>query len=220
MLINCTNFNNQDPSRVISTRCHFCRQLGTFETVKIPDLLIFEDVLADKKQQNYMLGQRRCPNPNCRAHIFFVHDLTSSSLITYPAERIDFDSTDIPPTILRSFEEALICHAHKCFVASAIMVRKTLEELCRDRGATGPNLKDRIKQLGTKVILPQELLDSLDDLRLLGNDAAHIESQNYDQVGQNEVEVAIEVTKEVLKAVFQYSSLMKRLRDLKKQPAL
>ena len=50
------------------------------------------------------------------------------------------------------------------------MVRKTLEELCRDRQAQGPNLKDRIKALGTKVVLPTELLDGLDDLRLLGND--------------------------------------------------
>ncbi len=98
------------------------------------------------------------------------------------------------------------------------MVRKTLEELCRDRSATGSNLKERIKQLGTKVILPQELLEGLDDLRLLGNDAAHIESQEYDKVGQEEVEVGIELAKEVLKAVYQYSALLSRLRALKKNP--
>jgi hypothetical protein len=53
-------------------------------------------------------------------------------------------------------------------VASAIMVRKTLEELCKERNATGPNLKERIKALGTKVVLPEDLLVGLDDLRLLG----------------------------------------------------
>jgi hypothetical protein len=37
-------------------------------------------------------------------------------------------------------EEAVACHAAECFIAAAIMVRKTLEELCRERGATGANL--------------------------------------------------------------------------------
>ena len=99
-----------------------------------------------------------------------------------------------------------------------LWLRKTLEELCRDRNAAGPNLKERIKALATKVVLPQELLDGLDDLRLLGDDAAHIESQEYTKVGQEEVEVGIEFAKEVLKAVCQYSTLLARLRALKKSP--
>ena len=96
------------------------------------------------------------------------------------------------------------------------MVRKTLEELCRDRGASGANLKERIRALGAKVVLPKELFDGLDDIRLLGNDAAHIESQEFNQIGQEELDVAIEFTKEVLKAVFQYSNLLSKLRSLKK----
>lgn len=55
--------------------------------------------------------------------------------------------------------------------------------------------------LGATVVLPKRLLDGLDDLRLLGNDAAHIESRVYDEIGNEEVEVAIEVTKEIVKAV-------------------
>ena len=44
-------------------------------------------------------------------------------------------------------------------------------------------ISERITALGTKVVLPTELLQGLDDLRLLGNDAAHIENRDYDQVG-------------------------------------
>jgi len=101
-------------------------------------------------------------------------------------------------------------------MAAAIMVRKTLEELCNDKSATGRNLKERIKDLGKKIVLPQELLEGLDDLRLLGNDAAHIESQVFNNVGSEEVEIGIEFTKEVLKATYQYSDLLSRLRGLKK----
>lgn len=60
------------------------------------------------------------------------------------------------------------------------------------------------------------MLDALDDLRLLGNDAAHLESRVYEDVGQEEVEVAIEVAKEILKATYQYEVLMGRLKALKK----
>jgi hypothetical protein len=59
-------------------------------------------------------------------------------------------------------------------------------------------------------------MDGLDDLRLLGNDAAHIESQEYTKVGKEEVEIGIEFAKEVLKAVYQYSALLSKLRALKK----
>jgi len=149
--------------------------------------------------------------------VFFVFQ-AGKVAESFPAETLDFDATNIPATVQSAFEEAIKCHAQSCFVASAIMVRKTLEELCRDRGAAGGNLKERIKALGTKVVLPQELLDGLDALRLLGNDAAHIESQEYAKVGKEEVEVGIEFAKEVLKAVYQYSALLARLRGLQKTP--
>jgi hypothetical protein len=137
---------------------------------------------------------------------------------TFPFQRIDFDSTNIPQKVLATLEEALTCHANQCFVASAIMIRKALDLLCQDRGATGSNLKERISSLGAKILIPKELLEGMDDLRLLGNDAAHIESQVFDDVGKDEVEIAIEFTKEILKAVYQYSNLLTKLKSLKKVP--
>jgi hypothetical protein len=62
-------------------------------------------------------------------------------------------------------------------------------------------LKERIRDLGTKIVLPKELLDGLDERRLLGNDAAHMESQECDQIGNDEVEIGIEFNKEALKVL-------------------
>jgi hypothetical protein len=146
-----------------------------------------------------------------------VLDQQGTVITSYPPEVIDFDSTKVPTKIVGALEEAITCHANECYIAAAIMVRKTLEELCADRNAEGPNLKERIRALGSKVVLPQELLDGLDDLRLLGNDAAHFESNVYDQIGREEVEVGIEFTKEVLKGVYQMSDLLARLRGLQAQ---
>jgi hypothetical protein len=178
-----------------------------------------QDLYLTGPEQQF-LGQRRCPNPRCHAHVFVAWEPASNQVIaSLPAERLDFDATNLPDPILKSFGEAITCHAAGCYVAAAMMVRKTMEELCLDRKATGNNLKEKIAALGKTIVLPKDLLDGMDDLRLLGNDAAHVESQTFNNVGKEELEVAIEFAKEVLKATYQYESLRNRLAALKKPPS-
>ena len=69
-----------------------------------------------------------------------------------------------------------------------------------------------------KILVPLEVpLEGMDDLRLLGNDAAHIESKSFEQIGKDEIEISIEFTKEILKAVYQYSHLLSKIKGLKKK---
>ena len=208
MMISQVKSASSTSGTVVSTRCPVCRQRATFEPLGTDLELDIEHRVG------FVTGQRRCPDPKCRAHLFFIRD-KMGPLITYPPERVDFDSTALPPGVQGTLEEAVTCHANRTFVAAAIMVRKTLEELCRDREVSGQDLKERIKALGELAVVPAELFDGLDDLRLLGNDAAHVESRTYDTVGAEEVEIALEFTKEVLKAVYQYSTLLARLRSRK-----
>src|SRR6266849_6593741 len=114
------------PTTPVTLRCPSCRLQGTFD--EFPGT---KDISVSTQSGANLLGQRKCPNPDCVAHIFFV--LFDNKVVqSYPAERIDFDSSGIPQGIVRSLEEAITCHAHKCFIASAIMVRKCLEELCQE----------------------------------------------------------------------------------------
>lgn len=191
----------------LSLPCPHCGRNGTFEP--IPNI---QDLHVPPK---HWLGQRRCPNPECQAHLFYIAGDKHQVLRTYPPLRIDFDSAGIPDRLRKSLLEAITCHAEECYVAAAIMVRRCLEELCDDRKAQGSNLKERIAALRTTVVLPKALFDAMDELRLLGNDAAHIEAKVFDQVGKPEIEAAIEVTKEILKAVYQLDSLVKKLQALK-----
>jgi len=195
----------------VVTKCPICGNGGTFYPLTPKDLHLYNQGSSD----SWTVGHRLCPNPECRAYLFFCkpeHDL----LVTFPALRIDFKTKNIPERICSCLEEAITCHAEGCYIASAIMVRRTLEELCEDRGSTGDNLKKRIKGLKSVVVLPNKLFEALDELRLLGNDAAHIESKEYDQIGKDEVTVAIELTKEILKSVYQMDDLVGKLRSLKK----
>lgn len=165
------------------------------------------------------VGSRKCPNPACSAHVFVVFSTTTQSLVaTYPPETIDFDASNLPKAVHDSLDEAIRAHAAQCYRAAALMVRRTLEDLCADRGASGQNLKDRLKALHGRIAVADALVDGLDSLRLLGNDAAHVELKDFDTIGQSESSLAIEIAKELLKGVYQYDDLVARLEALKKQP--
>ena len=70
--------------------------------------------------------------------------------------------------------------------------------------------------MGKKVVLPPDLIAGMHDLRLLGNDAAHVEARVFDKIGKEEVDLAIDITKEVLKGVYQLSSIVARLKAFAK----
>lgn len=198
----------------IATRCPHCGHFGTFEELAIGDI---EVVSKTSKITNYYMGIRRCPNENCKGHLFYIKNYNGELIFTSPSESIPFDRENIPTSVLAAFDEAIRCHSNSCFIASAIMIRKTLEELCHERNATGKYLKDRISNLGTVILIPKELLEGMDELRLLGNDAAHIEANTFSEIGKEEIEISIDFTKEILKAVYQYESLLNKLKSLKEK---
>lgn len=164
--------------------------------------------------ENKSFGLRRCPNPNCNAVLFYVRE--HQNYVTFPTSRIDFNSENIPTAIVENLTEAITCHSNKCFIAAGMMIRKTLEAVCEDKGTTGANLHQKLQNLKSKVLMPNELFDALNILKLLGNDAAHIEAKTFEEIGQTEIEISIEFTKEILKAVYQYKGLLDKLNSLKK----
>ena len=189
-----------------TARCPHCGKEAVMEALGPHDFNLGD---------HYITGQRRCPNPTCLGHLFVVFH-ANELVKAYPSIRLDFDSENIPQTILKTFQEAITCHSQGCFVAAAIMVRRTLEEVCAERGASGKDLKGRINDLRSKIVIPGELLDAMDELRILGNDAVHVEAKEYDEISDTEVTVAIQFSKEILKSLYQYSSLLGKLRALKK----
>ncbi|MBS1701819.1 MAG: DUF4145 domain-containing protein [Armatimonadetes bacterium] len=201
-----------DNPPTLNMRCPSCSRLGSFRPIAN---FAVDAVISGA---SHRFSQYVCPNESCRCHLFVVFTPNKEVLASYPPERIDFDATDIPVSIRDSLEETLTCHSNGAFVAAAILVRRTLELLCHENGAAGKNLSDKLKDLRSKVTLSTELLDGLDHLRMLGNDAAHVESKSYDSIGKDEVEIAIEVTKEVLKSLYQHRALVNKLSGLKKTP--
>ena len=204
-----------DKTANIATRCPHCGHFGTFIPVAGHDIYTYTGTQHGGDQVNNYLGIRKCPNEKCFGHMFFIADRLRNVLVTSPSETIPFDKENIPEKVLTTFEEAVKCHSNSCFIASAIMIRKTLEEICIDRNTTGKNLFKKLEDLATKILIPQDLISGMNELRLLGNDAAHIEAQTFLEIGKEEIEVSLEFAKEILKAVYQYENLLKKLKKLK-----
>jgi hypothetical protein len=212
------NHSMQNADIVPNLRCPHCMHMGSFTKALTHDLLISHIEVrgnAPYHRGHSVTGIRICPNPDCHGVILMVSD-NSGETIALPGEVLDFDPSDIPPSIAGSFEEAIKCHSAQCYKAAALMVRRVLEELCEDRGAVGDNLKERISALSKIIVIPHELIQGADRLRLLGNDAAHIEAKTYQAVGEPEVRISIDLTKELLKASYQYKGILARLAALEK----
>jgi hypothetical protein len=57
--------------------------------------------------------------------------------------------------------------------AYAVLVRRGLELVCKDRGAQGRDLHDRLKDLGARNEIPERLVKIALGLKNLGNIGAH-----------------------------------------------
>ncbi|MGI9382639.1 MAG: DUF4145 domain-containing protein [Methyloligellaceae bacterium] len=204
--------NSKPP--VVSVKCPACRHHGAFYSPRGMSDLTWEQLPgaqdANGRSRKTQIGIRLCPNPDCLALVFVVFRDGKLDR-SYPAEVLDFDASDIPGHIAATLQEAITCHAVHCYKAAAFMVRRALEELCEERGVQGKSLQGRLKALETQVTLPKDLLDAVATMKLLSQNAAYVRAKDYNTVGKEEVELAIELTKDLLRNVYQYVGLVAKL---------
>ncbi len=77
-----------------------------------------------------------------------------------------------PQEVRDLFSEGTRCQEAGALRAAAAMYRAAVEELCKDRGATGRNLKEKIADLTSKGV-PADVVRDLDEARTLGNWSLH-----------------------------------------------
>lgn len=186
--------------------CPYCGQTGTFAPLS-------EDTVID---HNTFVSVRKCLNDACHGVIFYYRG-GDGNVKTLPYHVIDDGKVGTPPGVRNALEEATICHAQGCYAAAAVMVRRALAELCRSAGIADGDLLNRLESLGKMIVIPPALLTGLRDLRMLGDAAASSESEIYSTVSRKEVELGIDCTKAILKALYRYESLVGRLKAFKDQ---
>ncbi len=194
----------------IQAVCPFCGVLGTFLTLHNAAFTIPDGAPPLKK-----IAFQTCPSRQCLGLLLIIME-GQRIVKTYPGIGRSINTENVPDRVREAFREGADCFANQCYVASAILIRKTLEELCADKGATGGNLYQKITNLGTQMTIPTSLIEAMHNLRLLGNDAAHLESQTYNQIGPEELELSIDVTQKIITSVYQLGDILSRFESLKR----
>lgn len=197
--------------------CPECGNHVIFQPYKDCLDLNYSDGSCDK----YFFGQRICPDPECRAHIFFIKEVNSggpsyTKIYPFKVRLNNLDMNKLPQNINSSLDETLRCFNASCYRASAIMIRRTLEEICELQETIGKNLHEKIKDLRSKITISDQLYEAFMELKFLGNDAAHIESKYFEQIGKIEVETALLLLTEILRALYEHQNILDKFKALKK----
>ncbi|GAA0018538.1 DUF4145 domain-containing protein [Bradyrhizobium diazoefficiens] len=210
--------SGEQARNAVSIRCPHCRELGSFAAIGN----------ARSYQKSGHTGQtltsaiyyasiRLCPNVACKGMVFVLEGPAGIVEIE-PPQLLDFNPDNVPTRLQQTLKEAIACHGAGAYRAAAMMVRRLLEEICDDNNAAGANLHQRLAALKSAVVLPQPLFEAMNELKALGNDAAHVEATAYDAIGAAEAEDSIELAKEIVKALYQLKGLIARLQARKSQP--
>lgn len=119
----------------------------------------------------------------------------------------------VPKAIKNAFAEASNCHSSGSHTACAIMCRKTLEGVCENYAVEGRSLMDRLKGLKDKGVIDGKLYEWSDELRIVGNEAAHDVNVEVSEADANDMLV---FTKALLEYVYTFH---KQFEEFKKRRA-
>ncbi len=100
--------------------------------------------------------------------------------ILFPLNNLENES--VPPKIKEAYEAALKTKGIDKFIC-LMALRRTLELILKDKGATKWGLKDKIEEVAQKGVLPDTLKEASALAKLLGDTAAHdkeLEIDEYD----------------------------------------
>jgi hypothetical protein len=122
--------------------------------------------------------------------------LQHGPLKIWPSPRPNYEDEGVPEPIRRDFEEALQCQESGYRFGAALVGRRVLQAAVRDRGGKGNNLKEEIDSLLPDV-LNAPLKDGAHEVRLVGNEAAHAED-----VEEEDVDALLGFAMDVLDALY------------------
>ncbi len=115
----------------------------------------------------------------------------------------------LPPEIDRAYKAAQKVQRIDSN-AFAVLLRRVLELVCRDRGANGDNLYEQLKSLAESSEIPDRLADMADQVRQLGNIGAHASAG---ELTIAEVPILEDLCRAVLEYVYTAPKLIRQVEQ-------
>lgn len=115
----------------------------------------------------------------------------------------------LPPAIRQIYDEtrAAVCSGQRVLAAAG--VRALVEAVCKERGATGRNLKDKIEDLVAKSVLSRHDATYLQKTRIMGNGAVHEIVPPTEDV----LHIAMQIAQHLLRGVYILKAEAAKLKE-------
>lgn len=120
-----------------------------------------------------------------------------------------FDLRGVPEAIGRGHREALMCFRANAYTATAVMCRRTLEAICKNKLTTKRNLAANLKELQENAVIDARLYEWADALRIVGNDAAH----NVEEfMSKEDAKDGLDFTRAIIEYVYTFTDAFEKFK--------
>ncbi len=105
----------------------------------------------------------------------------------------------LPPKVKESYEEAVLCHEAGAWLATSVMVRRTLEAVGRQFDPTAKRPVEGMKAMKDQGVISEELYQWGEELRFLGNIGAH---PTDDVITSQDAQEAIDLARAIIETIY------------------
>lgn len=143
------------------------------------------------------------------------HDWSNADWLPRHLESRRFD--DVPAHIAEAATETTLCFSLGAYRAVGSLARAVIEATCKDKGADGSKLYDRIERLHELKHVREHTKEQAHEIRHFGNDMAH--GDFVEGVTRTGAEEIIELMKEILNEVYQSPARLDRMKSAREGKA-
>lgn len=128
-----------------------------------------------------------------------VAELSEFAALFSAHKKLGFYATAIPAEVVADLDEAAKCFGTAgAYKSSAVMARRALESVCKDKKAKGKNLKQKID-----VLPVDEAIKSIcQGIRLFGNHGAHPKDDLLGGVDKHEADMVLTLAIQIVTQVY------------------
>lgn len=195
----------------LPVRCDACERLVAAPVVGSYNFRTDDPYEPPFRTENLLLRCPDCDNPFLlqRHGIEDHRDWDYGNATTlYPRGR-ELDAT-VPKQVAASFNEASSCLTAEAYTACAIMCRRTLEALCAHHGVGKGTLGENLTKLKKSGVIEQRLFDWADQLRIVGNEAAHDVASVVPKMDARDL---LEFTRALVEYVFTFTEAFRKFKE-------
>lgn len=123
-------------------------------------------------------------------------------------------SETIPDSLRREHQEARSCFKATAYTATVVMVRRTLEGLCAQHGVTSKPLFTALGDMERRGLIEGRLLEWAQELRVLGNEAAHFTGA---AVSRQDAADAVALAEALLDYLYVFSAQFEKFKQRRRK---